>query len=304
MNTMSRIASGAAGVLLGSFCMIVAAADKPVAEASVSSKEAIMFSRAAGYERYMGRWSRLLVPGYLDFAGVRDGQRILDVGTGTGAVALGIATRTSSAEIVGIDPSEAFLAAGKKQAASGRIRFEVGDAEAMRFPDASFDQALSLLVLNFVKNPEKAIAEMRRVTRPGGTVSACVWDYNEGMQMARFFWDEAVALDLSMASKDQRNMKFARQGELGDAWRTAGLTAVKEQALVIDQRYANFADYWLPFLEGAGAAGAFVASLSPERRNEIESRLRKRMLGDRPDGPFTLKGRAWCVRGEVTKPQP
>lgn len=299
MNTMSRIATGVAGVLLGSYCLVVSAADQPAPEASVLSKEAQMFSRAAGYERYMGRWSRLLVPGYLDFAGVRDGQRILDVGTGTGAVALAIEARTASAEIVGIDLSEAFLAAGKKEARSGRVSFEVGDAQAMRFPDASFDQTLSLLVLNFIKSPEKAIAEMRRVTRPGGTVSACVWDYNEGMQMARFFWDEAVALDPSMVSKDQRNMKFARQGELGEAWRKAGLTQVREQALVIDQRYSNFADYWLPFLEGAGAAGAFVASLAPERRQEIESRLRKRMLGDRPDGPFTLKGRAWCVRGQV-----
>lgn len=299
MNVMSRIVCGVVAVLLGSYCAIVTAADKPAAEASVPSKEAQMFSRAAGYERYMGRWSRLLVPGYLDFAGVRDGQRILDVGTGTGAVALAIEARTGRAEIVGIDPSQAFLAAGRKQAASGRVRFEVGDAQAMPFPDASFDQTLSLLVLNFVKNPAKAIAEMRRVTRPGGTVSGCVWDYNEGMQMARFFWDEAVALDPSMASKDQRHMRFARQGELGEAWRTAGLTGVREHALVIDQRYSNFDDYWLPFLEGAGAAGAFVASLAPERRQEIESRLRKRMLGDRPDGPFTLKGRAWCVRGEV-----
>jgi SAM-dependent methyltransferase len=296
---MNRIAAGITGVLLGGYCLLVAAADKPAAEPSLSSKEAQMFSRAAGYERYMGRWSRLLVPGYLDFAGVRDGQRILDVGTGTGAVALAIEARTRSAEIVGIDPSEAFLAAARKNAASSRVRFEVGDAQALRFPDASFDQTLSLLVLNFVKDPSKAIAEMRRVTRPGGTASACVWDYNEGMQMARFFWDEAVALDPSMAPKDQRNMKFARQGELGDAWRKAGLKGVEEHALVIDQPYSNFNDYWLPFLEGAGAAGAFVASLAPERRQELESRLRKRMLGDRPDGPFSLKGRAWCVRGEA-----
>ncbi|HTQ75125.1 MAG TPA: methyltransferase domain-containing protein [Burkholderiales bacterium] len=297
---MDRIAKGSAGALLWGCCMFVAAADEPAAVGSLPSKEAKMFSRSAGYERYMGRWSRLLVPGYLDFAGVREGQHILDVGTGTGAVALAIETRTHKAEVVGIDPSEAFLAAARKDAASSRVRFEVGDAQALRFPDASFDQTLSLLVLNFVKDPSKAIAEMRRVTRPGGTVSSCVWDYNQGMQMARFFWDEAVALDPSMAAKDQRNMKFARQGELGDAWRKAGLTGVKEDALVIDQHYSNFDDYWLPFLGGAGAAGAFVASLTPERRQEIESRLRKRMLGDRPDGPFTLKGRAWCVRGEVS----
>jgi SAM-dependent methyltransferase len=293
------MAKGFTGVLLGGSCLLAQAADKPAAQAGPPSKEAQMFSRAAGYERYMGRWSRRLVPGYLEFAGVRDAQRILDVGTGTGAVALAIEARTRSAEIVGVDLSEAFLAAARQDAASGRVRFEVGDAQALHYPDASFDQALSLLVLNFVKDPSKAIAEMRRVTRPGGGVSACVWDYNEGMQMARFFWDEAVALDPAMAPKDQRHMKFARQGELGDAWRKAGLKGVKEHAVVIDQPYSNFDDYWLPFLEGAGAAGAFVASLAPERRREIESRLRKRMLGDRPDGPFSLKGRAWCVRGEV-----
>ncbi len=294
---MSRIAHGVAGVLVGAVGMVAAAAESSTG--SANDKEAQMFARAAGYERYMGRWSQRLVPAYLDFAGVREGQRVLDVGTGTGAVALGIEARTRSAEVVGIDVSEAFIAAAAKAAPSGRVRFEVGDAQALRFPDASFDQTMSLLVLNFVKDSSKAIAEMRRVTRPGGTMSSCVWDYDEGMQMARFFWDEAVALDPSMAPKDQRNMKFARRGELGDAWRKAGLTAVREQALVIDQHYASFDDYWLPFLEGAGAAGAFVAALTQERRREIESRLRKRMLGDRPDGPFTLKGRAWCVRGEV-----
>lgn len=299
MNIMHRVASTVTWVLMGGYCMVVAAADVPAAQASPTAKEAQMFSRAEGYERYMGRWSRLLVPGYLDFAGVRDGQRILDIGTGTGAVALAIEARTRSAEIVGVDVSEAFLAAAKKKATSGRVRFELGDAQSLRFPDASVDHTLSLLVLNFVKDPLRAIAEMRRVTRPGGTVSSCVWDYNEGMQMARFFWDEAVALDPSMAPKDQRNMMFARQGELGEAWRRAGLTEVREHALVIDQHYSNFDDYWLPFLEGAGAAGAFVAALAPERRQEIESRLRKRMLGGRPDGPFTLKGRAWCVRGRV-----
>lgn len=247
----------------------------------------------------MGRWSRLLVPGYLEFAGVRDGQRILDVGTGTGALALALEARTASARIVGIDPSEDFLAAARRNAASSRIGFEAGDAQALRFADASFDLALSLLVLNFVKDAAAAIAEMRRVTRAGGTVSACVWDYNEGMQMARFFWDEAVALDPAMAPKDQRHMNFARQGELGDAWRKAGMKGVREHAIVIELPYANFEDYWQPFLEGAGAAGAFVAALARERRRELESRLRERMLGDRPDGPFSLKARAWCVRGEV-----
>jgi ubiquinone/menaquinone biosynthesis C-methylase UbiE len=252
-----------------------------------------MFAAAAGYERYMGRWSRLLAPHYLAFAGVKDGQRILDIGTGTGSLAQAVEAAFPQAKVVGIDPSEAFVGYAKQHS---RGAFEVGNAQALRFDPASFDHSMSMLVLNFIPDHEKALAEMRRVTRPQGVVSACVWDYAEGMQMLRVFWDEVVALDAAMEPKDERHMKLCRQGQLGALWKKAGLADVQEKALVIDTAFASFDDYWGPFQAGVGPGGAYVASLSEERRTALEARLRKRLPGE---GARALKARAWCVRGVV-----
>jgi len=270
-------------------------------DAKMTEAEAKMFSMSAEYERFMGRWSRLLAPKYIAFAGVKNGDRVLDVGTGTGSLASALETTMTSSEIVGIDPSEGFINYAKKNAKSGRARFEVGDAQALRFPDASFDQTMALLVMNFVPDHNKAIGEMRRVTRPQGVVSACVWDYNAGMQMLRFFWDEAVALDPAIEPKDERHMKLSREGQLGELWKKAGLVNVQEKPLAIDQAYASFDDYWGSFLKGAGPGGAYVVSLSEERRRQLEARMRKRLLGNREDGAFVLEARAWCVRKEVPK---
>ena len=140
---------------------------------------------------------------------------------------------------------------------------------------------------------------MRRVTRPGGVVSACVWDYGGQMESLRLFWDEVVALDPEAAPKHERNMKLSRAGELEALWTRAGLADVREAPLVIEQAFASFEDYWAPFLAGTGPGGAYVASLSGERRTALAARLRQRLLDGRADGPFTLKARAWCVRGRV-----
>ncbi len=268
--------------------------------ADLKEREAKMFTVSSGYERYMGRWSRLLAPAYVGFAGVKNGERILDVGTGTGALASALEVAMTSSELAGIDPSEGFINYAKKNAKSGRVSFEVGDAQALRFKDASFDHTMSMLVMNFIPDHNKAIAEMRRVTRSKGVVSSCVWDYNEGMQSLRFFWDEVVALDPGIAPKDERNMKLTREGQLGELWRKAGLVNVQEKPLVIDQAFSSFEDYWGPFLTGVGPGGAYVVSLPLERRVQLEARLRKRLLGNRDDGAFVLKARVWCVRGEVS----
>jgi SAM-dependent methyltransferase len=261
--------------------------------------EAKMFSMSAGYENFMGRWSRLLAPGYVAFAGVKNGDRVLDVGTGTGALASTLEATMASSEVTGVDPSEGFISYARKNAKSARLRFEVGDAQALRYKEGSFDQTMALLVMNFVPDHAKAIGEMRRVTRPQGVVSACVWDYDAGMEMLRFFWDEVVALDPAMAPKDERNMKLSRAGQLGELWRKAGLVNVREEPLLIEQAFASFGDYWGPFLKGAGPGGAYVVSLTAERRGQLEARMRKRLLGNRAEGAFVLKARAWCVRGEV-----
>jgi len=256
------------------------------------------FAVAAAYERYMGRWSRLVAPEYIEFAGVKDGERVLDVGTGVGSLAFTLEAALPSSRVVGVDVSEGFIAHAKRNP-SGHTSFEVGDAQALRFEAASFDHAMSLLVLNFVPDHEKALGEMRRVVRPGGVLSACVWDYDSGMQMLRVFWDEVVALDPALAAKDERNMKLCRHGQLAQLWLKTGLVRVEEKALMIDQGFASFDDYWGPFLKGAGPGGAYVASLGQAERGRLEARLRDRLLGARSDGPITLQARAWCVKGEV-----
>lgn len=268
---------------------------------SLTEQEAKMFSMSAGYENFMGRWSRLMAPAYIAFVGVKKGDRVLDVGTGTGSLASALEATTAASEVTGVDPSEGFIGYAKRNAKSARVRFEVGDAQALQYKDASFDQTMALLVMNFVPDHNKAIGEMRRVTRPQGVVSACVWDYNAGMEMLRFFWDEVVALDPAMAPKDERNMKLSREGQLGELWKKAGLVDVREKPLVVEQAFASFDDYWGSFLKGAGPGGAYVVSLTGDRRQQLEARMRKRLLGDRQDGAFTLKARAWCVRGEVPK---
>ncbi|HKU47970.1 MAG TPA: methyltransferase domain-containing protein [Burkholderiales bacterium] len=253
-----------------------------------------MFAIGNAYEQYMGRWSRRLAAPYAEFAAVKDGERLLDVGTGTGALAAALAARTKTSEIVGIDPSAGFIEAAKASG-SPRVRFEAGDAQALPYPDAGFDRVLSLLALNFVPDHEKAVREMRRVTRPGGAVSACVWDYGEGMESLRLFWDAAVELDPAAAPKHERNMKLCRKGELGGLWRRSALAEVREAALVIDQAFSSFDDYWGPFLSGTGPGGAYVVSLDDARRKQLEARLRTRLGND----AFTLKARAWCVHGLV-----
>src|SRR5688572_28494301 len=248
-----------------------------------------MFTVSAGYERYMGRWSRRLAPLYVAFAGPMNGERVLDVGAGTGALASALEAALGSSEITGVDPSEGFIAYAARNARSGRARFEVGDAQKLRFADASFDQTMSMLVMNFIPDHDKAIAEMRRVTRPGGVVSCCVWDYADGMESLRIFWDEAVALDPAAEPKHERNMKLTREAQLGALWRSAGLVNVREKALVIDQAFKSFDDYWGPFLTGVGPGGAYTVSLPEERRKQLEARLRARLLGNRADGAFSLK---------------
>jgi SAM-dependent methyltransferase len=264
---------------------------------NLTEAEAKMFAVSTGYERFMGRWSRLLAPAYIAFAGVKNGDRVLDVGSGTGSLAAAIEAGMPASEVVGIDPSEGFIAYAQKNAKSNRLHFEIGDAQALKFNDGSFDNTLALLVMNFIPDHNKAIAEMRRVTRARGTVSACVWDYGAGMQMLRFFWDEAVSLDPTIEPQDERHMKLSQQGALAQLWRNAGLVNIKEEPLSIDQTYSSFNDYWEPFTKGAGPGGAYVVSLSEGRRQQLEARMRKRLLGERQDGPFTLSARAWCARG-------
>jgi SAM-dependent methyltransferase len=172
-------------------------------------------------------------------------------------------------------------------------------APQMHFASSTFDSTLSLLVFNFIPDARKALGEMRRVTKSKGTVAAAVWDYGEGMEMLRVFWDEAVALQPSSAAKDERNMPFSRRGELASVWREQGLQNVVEDGLTIETRFASFDDFWAPFLEKQGPAGAYAASLTMSDRDALRLRLRRRLLGTGPDQAIVMRARAWAVRGTM-----
>lgn len=258
-----------------------------------------IFSAGEAYERFMGRWSREIAPLLVTFAGVRDGDAVLDVGAGTGAVTSALVALAPSSRIVGIDPSEPYVAFAQKRYPGALLRFEVGDAQQLRFGAGQFDRTLSLLVLNFVPDANRALKEMIRVTRGGGTVAGAVWDYGHRMEMLRVFWDEAVVLDPAADARDERHMPLSRQGELAALWREHGLQDVAEQALTIRTRFDSFDDYWLPFLAQQGPAGSYVAALAPGERDELRRRVRRRLIGDGPDRAIVLEATAWAVRGMV-----
>jgi SAM-dependent methyltransferase len=256
-----------------------------------------VFSAGEPYERFMGRWSRTLAPMVVRFAGVRDGDAVLDVGSGTGALTAAVAAAAPASTIVGVDPTDGYVASAQAWLSGDRVRFEVGDARRLRFDAASFDRTLSALMLNFVPAPATALREMCRVTRPGGTVAAAVWDYGDGMQMLRVFWDAVVALDPAADERDERHMPLCRSGELAALWSDQGLADIVEDALTIPMPFASFEDYWQPFLEKQGPAGAYIASLSTDARERLQQSLRTRLIGAHGDRPVTLSARAWAVRG-------
>ena len=256
-----------------------------------------MFASAEAYERYMGRWSRKLAPLFARFAAVGDGDTVLDLGSGTGALTAAVARIAPLSRIIGVDASAPYVDFARQRHAGDFIRFEVGDARQLRFRDGSFDRTLSLLALNFVPDSRKALDEMIRVTRPGGVVAAAIWDYGSAMRMLHIFWDEASALNARDDARDERQMPHCRRGELAELWREHFLDEVTEKALSIRMAFSSFDDYWLPFLEEQGPAGAFVADLPALKRDELRDRLRRRLLGLRRDGRIAMSARAWAVRG-------
>jgi SAM-dependent methyltransferase len=251
------------------------------------------------YEQYVGRWSRQVAAAFVRWLDPPPGQRWLDVGCGTGALSAVVLALADPAAVTGIDTSEGFVAHARAQVSDPRARFDVGDAMVLPTADGSVDAVVSGLALNFVPDPGRAVAEFARVSAAGGTVAAYVWDYAEGMGMMRRFWDAAAALDPAAAKLDEgRRFPVCQPEALSRLWTDAGVRAVVTEAIEVPTVFADFDDYWGPFLLGQAPAPGYVASLSEPRRAALREHLRG-SLPAQPDGSIALTARAWAVRGRA-----
>jgi SAM-dependent methyltransferase len=247
---------------------------------------------AEHYDRYMGRYSQALAAALADAAGVRAGLQALDVGCGPGALTGELAARLGAGQVAAIDPAPQFAAACRDRHPGADVR--TGAAEELPWPDARFDAALACLVVGFMRDPDLGLREMARVTRPGGTVAACMWDtVTGGMTMLRVFWD--AARQVEPAAPGEAALAGTGEGDLAARLARAGLKDVTGGALTSQARYLGFDDFWEPFTLAVGPAGNYLRSLSPDQQAEVREACRGRV----PDGPFTLPARAWYACGVV-----
>ncbi|GAB3582051.1 class I SAM-dependent methyltransferase [Leifsonia lichenia] len=252
------------------------------------------WERGDAYERFVGRWSAQLAVPFLDGLGLGDGLDWLDVGCGTGALTAAVLERCAPASIVGIEPSAGFLRLAAEKV-GGRAELLQGRADALPVPSASRDVVVFGLVLNFVPDAQVALAEAVRVTRPGGTIAATVWDYGARMEFLRIFWDAAVELDQEAVTLDEAvRFPLSDPHVLRRAFEAAGLTEVAVRAIETPTVFADFDDYWRPFLGGQGPAPGYVAGLDARARD----RLRDHLIGHLPvaaDGTIPLSAGAWAI---------
>ena len=258
------------------------------------------YSNPAAYRRFMGRWSAQLAPQFIRFVGVENGQRILDIGCGTGSLSTALLAVGPAVRVVGVDPVPAYISFTREAVPDHRADFQTSTAEAMPFPDAAFDAALAMLVLQEVVDPLGAIREMTRVTRGGGQVAACQWDFHSGLPMQSIFWHAAemfVPEQVARRRAGDNAIKRAGLQELADLWECAGLREVRTARLEVAMRFSSFDDYWQPFLAGATPTSAFAANLNRETENRLEQAVRSLIPGMQPDGSFVLPARALAVAG-------
>jgi len=250
---------------------------------------------ADAYDRFMGRYSAPLALALIDFAGIEPGTTALDVGCGPGALTGALAARLGAVGVVAVDPSEPFVEACRRSLPG--VEVVTASAEELPFQDASFDAALSQLAVNFMRDAHAGVNEMARVTRPGGVVASCVWDYAGEMTLLRAFWDAAGEVDpqRAAAADEGRAMPWCSEEALRELWRAGGLDDVRCGSLVVSASYRDFDDLWSPLLTGVGPAGAFCKSLGEADRTALSRALRDRLgVNDRA---FELDARAWAVAG-------
>jgi len=250
------------------------------------------------YEGYMGRWSRHVAREFINWLAVSAGGHWLDVGCGTGALSQTILQLAEPARIKGIDHSESFVNFARERVQDDRVYFEVGDAESLMDDPNTFMAVVSGLVLNFLPHPDRALAEMMRVTRSGGIVAVYTWDYAEGMQFIRHFFDAATALDVKATEYDEGpRFPICHPDALRQLFESTKLRNVEVRPIEVPTVFRDFNDYWNPFLAGVGPAPSYVMSLSEEHRSALREQIRVR-LPFNADGSIPLSARAWAALGK------
>ena len=265
-----------------------------------STSTTFVATDAAAYEQFMGRRSQRLAPLFVAFVEARAGERILDVGCGTGSLTLALA-QAGVAAVVGIDPSSPFIDFARRRTSDPAIRFDLGDGTTLPYGDGSFDRSVSMLVLDVVPDPLPMVAEMRRVTRPGGTVAGLVNDFRCGYTAFTMLWDTAAVLDPGFGQLRDHLMakRSGWPGGLVEVWDATGLTAIEESRLSIAFEFHSFVDYWSTFTTGQGKTGGHLMSLSVSKRQEIEQHVRAAYLCGQSDGTRAFTTTFWAVRGVV-----
>jgi len=256
------------------------------------------------YEKFMGRWSTLIAQRFLSWLAIPPDRSWLDVGCGTGTLTKLILETYQPKEIISIDSSSDFISHAQRSITNPSVHFRVGLAESLDLDSSSIDIVVSGLVLNFVPQPNVAMSEMLRVTKPGSKIGVFVWDYAEGMQMLRYFWDAAVELDAT-ATKFDEGIRFplCKEGQLESLFQTAGLKQVEATTIEVESIFQDFDDYWQPFLGNVGPAPGYAMSLSQKDRQNLEDKLRMSLPIDH-NGLISLTARAWAVKGTANKTSP
>jgi len=255
--------------------------------------------QASGYEQLMGRWSRLLAVPFIEFAGVKDGEHVLDVGCGTGSLTFALPKAANVAEVAAVDYSPVFVEEAKRRNDDPRIRVQQADATDLPFADGTFDRAMALLVLHFVPEASKAVAEMRRVVKKGGVVAAAVWDHLGGLPVMRMVLDTMAPLD-DAAARLRSHYCFQpmmRPEEMRETFTSQGLEDVEETSILIRMNYTSFEDFWAPIAAGEGPLGKYIAGLDPSMRSKADNAVRAAYEAGQADGPRSFVAVALACRG-------
>jgi SAM-dependent methyltransferase len=247
---------------------------------------------ADAYDQLVGAYSERLAAAFADFAGVvDDGQRVLDVGCGPGALTAVLVHRLGAAQVSAVDPSESFVRATRRRCPDADV--QSGVAEDLPYPDGAFGAALAQLVVHFMDDPVAGLRELGRVTKDGGAVAACVWDHEGGRGPFTVFWTAARELDPD--ADDESGRAGAREGHLGELCDAAGLADIETSTLTVRRTFETFDEWWAPFTYGIGPPGGYLAGISADRREALRERCRQYL----PSAPFEIAASAWAVRARA-----